>query len=414
MNIKKTLSYYSTKYLLTGITCLFCLGILFSCVASSSSDDDLVPETINVTGMLQGTHNWTSDNIYVLNQKVVVDADAILNIEAGTIIKGSAGEGSLSSALIVARGGKIYANGTADAPIIMTSISDDIKVGQTFGTNLSATDQGLWGGLIVLGNAPCSFSGDVSEEQIEGIPTDDTYGLYGGSDATDNSGVISYVSIRHGGTSEFKGLSLGGVGNGTTISNVEVIASADDGIEFMGGTVDASNLLVWAQGDDGFDIDQAYSGTISNSMVILGENSDHALEIDGPEGSMEDQFTLNNITLVGYFDAEGGEYADYRSNAMGASNNVAAYNFFAGKDVELDNDGVATNYNDGLLTFGTWQIEVPDGDSLEEIFNNKADNVTVTGFGSTASNVAANLQTVGADASVFSWTMAAAEGATGL
>ncbi len=392
---------------------------------SACSDDDPAPvdpvdpvdpvsETINVTGMLQGTHNWTSNNTYVLNQKVVVDAGATLNIEAGTVIKGSAGQGSLASALVIARGGMINAVGTADAPIIMTSVSDDLSTMDDLGPE----DQGLWGGLLVLGYAPCSFSGDVSELQIEGIPADDTFGLYGGNDASDNSGTISYVSIRHGGAvigadNEINGLTLGGVGNGTTINNVEVIANSDDGIEFFGGTVDVSNALVWACGDDLLDIDQAYSGTISNSIVLAGSNSDHGMEIDGPEGTFSDQFTLNNITLVGYFDAEGGEYADYRSNAMGASNNVAAYNFFAGKDVELDNDGVATNYNDGLLTFGTWEIEVPEGDSLEEIFNNKADNVTVTGFGANASDVAAGSQTVGCDTSALAWTFANAAAGLG-
>ena len=405
------------KYLLLFIA-------IFAFSACSDDDDpapvdpvdpvDPVSETINVTGMLQGTHNWTSNNTYVLNQKVVVDAGATLNIEAGTVIKGSAGQGSLASALVVARGGMINAVGTADAPIIMTSVSDDLSTMDDLGPE----DQGLWGGLLVLGYAPCSFSGDVSELQIEGIPADDTFGLYGGNDASDNSGTISYVSIRHGGAvigadNEINGLTLGGVGNGTTINNVEVIANSDDGIEFFGGTVDVSNALVWACGDDLLDIDQAYSGTISNSIVLAGSNSDHGMEIDGPEGTFSDQFTLNNITLVGYFDAEGGEYADYRSNAMGASNNVAAYNFFAGKDVELDNDGVATNYNDGLLTFGTWQIEVPDGDSLEEIFNNKADNVTVTGYGSTASNVAAGSQTVGCDTSALAWTYANAAAGLG-
>ena len=104
---------------------------------SACSDDDPAPvdpvdpvdpvsETINVTGMLQGTHNWTSNNTYILNQKVVVDAGATLNIEAGTVIKGSAGQGSLASALVVARGGMINAIGTADAPIIFTSVSDDL------------------------------------------------------------------------------------------------------------------------------------------------------------------------------------------------------------------------------------------------------------------------------------------------
>ena len=156
---------------------------------------DPVSETINVTGMLQGTHNWTSNNTYILNQKVVVDAGATLNIEAGTVIKGSAGQGSLASALVVARGGMLNAVGTADAPIIFTSVSDDLSTMDDLGPE----DQGLWGGLLVLGNAPCSFSGDVSELQIEGIPADDTFGLYGGSDPGDNSGTISYVSIRHGG-----------------------------------------------------------------------------------------------------------------------------------------------------------------------------------------------------------------------
>ena len=156
---------------------------------------DPVSETINVTGMLQGTHNWTSNNTYVLNQKVVVDAGATLNIEAGTVIKGSPGQGSLASALIVARDGMINAVGTADAPIIFTSVSDDLSTMDDLGPE----DQGLWGGLLILGNAPCSFSGDVSELQIEGIPADDTFGLYGGNNPSDNSGTISYVSIRHGG-----------------------------------------------------------------------------------------------------------------------------------------------------------------------------------------------------------------------
>ena len=72
-------------------------------------------------------------------------------------------------------------------------------------------------------------------------------------------------------------------------SNVEVIGNQDDGIEFFGGTVNASNLLVWGQGDDGLDIDQSYAGTISNAIVIANSTSDHGLEIDGPEGSMERQ-----------------------------------------------------------------------------------------------------------------------------
>jgi hypothetical protein len=395
---------------------------LFAFNACSDDDDpapapvpvDPVSETINVTGMLSGANTWTSNNTYILNQKVVVDAGATLTIEAGTVIKGSAGAGSLASALVVARGGQIFANGTADAPIIMTSVADNLD------GNLdpsSPDTQGLWGGLLVLGNAPCSFEGDAVEAQIEGIPADDTFGLYGGNDPSDNSGVITYVSVRHGGAvigenNEINGITLGGVGNGTVIENIEVVANSDDGIEFFGGTVNVTNALVWACGDDLIDIDQAYSGTVSNAIVLAGANSDHGMEIDGPEGSFEDQFVLNNITLVGNSVTENGEYADYRSNAQGATNNLAAWGFQVGKDIELDNDGVATNYNDGILTFGTIQIDVPDGDSLADIFNNRAD-IAAPGFGDTASDVAQASQTVGCDTSALAWTYANAAAALG-
>ena len=194
---------------------------LFSC----SSDDDnnggtTTPQVnvVSVTGSITSNTTWSNDNIYQLNQKVVVQDGATLTIEAGTIVKGSSGTGSLASALVVARGGKLMAEGTASEPIIMTSASDNITIGQTMGTNLDQNDRGLWGGLIVLGNAPCSFSGDVTDLQIEGIPAEDTWGLYGGSNATDNSGVMKYISIRHGGAligegNEINGLTLGGVGS---------------------------------------------------------------------------------------------------------------------------------------------------------------------------------------------------------
>ncbi|MCD2258560.1 hypothetical protein [Psychroserpens luteolus] len=367
---------------------------------------------VSVTGAITQNTTWTNDNIYQLNQKVVVDNGAILTIEAGTIIKGTPGTGSLASALIVARGAQINAVGTASEPIIFTSTSDNITCGETAGTNLDENDRGLWGGLIVLGNAPCSFSGDITEAQIEGIPADDTFGLYGGADAADNSGVLSYISIRHGGAligegNEINGLTLGGVGNGTIINNIEVVANVDDGIEFFGGTVNASNLLVWAQGDDALDIDQAYSGTIDNAVVVLGDFSDHAFEIDGPEGSATGSFTLQNATIIGNTVTENGEYADYRSGATGFTTNIYAFGFKDSSDVELDNDGVATNYNTGDLTFGAWEIVLPTGvTDVTSIFVNKAETVMVTGFGATATAVTEGANTVGATTSSLSWTYA--------
>ena len=375
--------------------------------------------TVSVSGMISESTTWTNDNIYVLNQKVVVPSGVVLTIQAGTIIKGTEGTGSLASALIIAQGGKLNAVGTATEPIIFTSINDNIEVGQTAGTNLNETNSGLWGGLIVLGYAPSSFSGDVDVVQIEGIPADDTFGLYGGEDATDNSGVYQYISIRHGGAligegNEINGLTLGGVGSGTIIENIEVVANVDDGIEFFGGTVNATNLLVWAQGDDAIDIDQGYSGIIDNAIVILGANSDHAFEIDGPEGTATGSFTLRNSTIVGNAVTENGEYADYRSKAMGRTENIYAYGFKSSSDVELDNDGVATNYNDGLLTFGAWEIVLPTGVSeVTDIFVNKAETVEVSGFGSTTTAVSEGENTVGATTSLLSWTYANAKAELG-
>ena len=101
---------------------------------------------------------------------------------------------------------------------------------------------------------------------------------------------------------------------------------------------------------------------------------------------------------------EDGEYADYRSNAMGHTTNLYALNFKASSDIELDNDGVANNYNSGLLSFGTFEIVVPEGATIESIFNNKAENVAVDGFGSTASSIAANENTVGANTANLAWS----------
>ncbi len=373
--------------------------------------------SVDVSGLITQNTTWTSNNTYILNGKVVVGVGVTLTIEAGTIIKGKPGTGSLASALIVQRGSKIDAQGTADKPIVFTAFDDNIQVGQKFGTNLSIADNGKWGGLLILGKAKGSFKGDVSEVQIEGIPASDTFGLYGGNDDNDNSGVLKYISIRHGGAeigegNEINGLTLGAVGKGTVIENVEVVANFDDGVEFFGGSVNASGLMVWGAGDDGLDVDQSYSGTVTNSMVILGDTSDHALEIDGPEGSYEAGFVLKDLTLKGNTVTGDGEYGDYRDRAMGETNNVYAYGFKASADVELDNDGVATNYNNGKLKFGTWQIVLPSGvTDVKTIFANKATGVTVTGFGDNAAAVTAGSQTVGATLSAFDWTYAKSKSA---
>jgi hypothetical protein len=256
---------------------------------------------------------WYAGTIYQLAGRITVTAGVTLTIEPGTIIKGEAGIGANATALLVARGGKLNANGTATSPIIFTSVADeidyaDMAAGNFASPNLEASVNGLWGGVIVLGKAPISASNDagvVSEVQIEGIPTSDPNGLYGGNDAADNSGTIRYISIRHGGANigagnEINGLTLGGVGNGTIIDNIEVVANQDDGIEWFGGTVDVTNVVVWKSGDDAIDTDQAWSGELSN-FIVIGATG-HSLELDGPEGTFSAGHSISQGSIKASFD----------------------------------------------------------------------------------------------------------------
>ncbi len=385
-------------------------------------DDGATPPTggtVVVDSDITANTTWSSDSVYNLDGRIFVTDGATLTIEAGTLIKANAGSGANASVLVITRGSKIEAVGTATEPIIFTSASDNIQFGETAGTNLDQNDRGLWGGLIVLGNAPSSFDGDAESAQIEGLPTDTDgdKGLYGGSDAADDSGTIQYVSIRHGGAligegNEINGLTLGAVGSGTTVDNVEVVGNVDDGIEFFGGTVNATNLFVWAVGDDGLDIDQAYSGTIDNAIVVQGNVSDHALEIDGPEGSLAGAYTLTNATLIGLDNnVENGEIADFRSGATGTNSNILVTGFtgigtdLQLSDVELDNSVVAANYTAGTLVFANWEVVLPTGITTSaEIFNDTTDESTFEADAITFSAVAPAPATVGATTSAFSWT----------
>jgi len=348
-----------------------------------------------------------------------VDEGATLTIEPGTIIKGAEGEGTLASALVVARGGTLIANGTADQPIIFTSERDNIQPGMLGGTNLDETQVGLWGGLIILGGAPVSVeSGSVS--QIEGIPADDSFGAYGGNDPMDSSGELSYISVRHGGATigegnEINGITFGGVGAGTVVNNIEVLGNQDDGLEWFGGNVNVTNALVWAQGDDAFDIDQAYSGTIDNFIYIAGPDSDHGLEIDGPEGAENASggFTMRNGWLKGL----ASEYADFRDGARGTVENTYFFNFPANADLELDDNASSSNYFGGVLVISGNEFNtshLSEGNrTIEDICADKADNGDAAGFDTkmASDNSIVTSASVGADASAFAWTYASAKGA---
>ncbi len=274
-------------------------------VISINQDENTIILRENITSDTE----WTSDKTYVLGGRITVEAGATLTIQPGTVIKGEAGTGPNATALLVARNGTLIAEGTETLPIVFTSVADeltgeDIAAGNYASPNLDPDINGLWGGVIVLGNAVISASndnGDVNETQIEGIPTSDPNGLYGGSDNADNSGVIRYISIRHGGANigagnEINGLTLGGIGEPTIINNIEVVANQDDGIEWFGGTVNVNDVVAWNVGDDGIDTDQSWAGTLDNFFVVTPTG--HCFELDGPEGTFEAGHTIRNGTIV--------------------------------------------------------------------------------------------------------------------
>ena len=289
-------------------------------VASCGTDpkDPIDPIKTNkvITSNITSNTTWYADTVYQLGGRITVTSGATLTIQPGTVIKGEAGTGSNATALLVARGGKLMAEGTASLPIIFTSVADEITpemvaAGNFASPNLDPTVNGLWGGLIVLGNAKISpkpgTAGELLEVQIEGIPTSDPNGLYGGNNDADNSGSIKYVSLRHGGTNigsgnEINGMTFGGVGSGTVVENIEIVANQDDGVEWFGGTVSAKNVVVWNAGDDGLDTDQSWAGTCDN----FSRNHDFlklevilTFEYDGSEHSRVTGIDHHSSDLLG-------------------------------------------------------------------------------------------------------------------
>lgn len=290
------------------------LALAAVAVASCGGDpvDPIDPIKTNkvITSNITSNTTWYADTVYQLGGRITVTSGATLTIQPGTVIKGEAGTGSNATALLIARGGKLMAEGTASLPIIFTSVADEITpemvaAGNFASPNLDPTVNGLWGGLIVLGNAKISpkpgTAGELLEVQIEGIPTSDANGLYGGNNDADNSGVIKYVSVRHGGTNigsgnEINGITFGGVGSGTVVENIEIVANQDDGVEWFGGTVNAKNVVVWNAGDDGLDTDQSWGGTCDNFAVITAAG--HVFELDGPEGAYSAGHIFKNGNVV--------------------------------------------------------------------------------------------------------------------
>lgn len=274
----------------------FLLGasvLMSACRKNSDDDDDSTPpppET--VTGTISADKRLTSDRTWILKGYTYVTAGATLTIEPGTVIKSDISD---KGALIIERGAKIMAAGTADKPIVFTS-------GKAAGSRLP----GDWGGIILLGKAPSNLTNPTIEGGVGR--------QYGGTDPEDNSGIMSYVRIEYAGiaaqpNSEINGLTCGGVGRGTKLDHIQVIFGNDDAFEFFGGTVNAKYLVAVGTADDDFDFDNGFSGTIQYAVALrhpkLADPLDasNTIECDNDaNGTINEPRTrpvLSNLTLIG-------------------------------------------------------------------------------------------------------------------
>ncbi len=328
------------KNLFTGI--LIGTAVLFN--ACTIQEDNIGDVIIN-----QGTNENSSENIlegaitsnlkleaskvYELRGGVSVKSGATLTIEAGTrIIAGDVG--GVFSYLAIEQGAKIVAEGTASQPIVFTS-------------NKSTPNPGDWGGLLIAGKAPIN-RGTTATTEVANL-------TYGGTDAADDSGVLKYVRLEYTGgkindNAEYNGLSLYGVGNGTTLEYIQTFNGNDDGIEFFGGTVNLKYAVVTGAGDDSFDWTDGWVGNgqfwIAQQTSVAGDKGIEADNFaDNPTAAPFSNPTLSNITLIGAEDGDG----ENKGIEFRAGTKVTLYNAiikaFPGKGIEVDDDQTLINLN---------------------------------------------------------------------
>ena len=282
---------------------------------------------INVSSDIAVSTTWTANNVYNLTQQIYVLPGATLTIQAGTVVASTTNVGG---SLAVTRGAQIFVNGTEQNPVIMTSTADQATwVGGNPKTGTWRQGANEWGNLTIMGSAyisenlnpatntasPSATNYGTMEGLVAAFPGD-TRPQYGGGNDDDDSGSISYLSLRYGGkvvalTNELNGLSLGGIGRGTDIHHVEIMNNVDDGIEIWGGTVNLKHISIWNVGDDSFDVDQGWRGKAQFGLIVQGYSvpgvqgsgwCDNAIEVDGAEQSDYQPVTtaaLYNFTVIG-------------------------------------------------------------------------------------------------------------------
>jgi hypothetical protein len=268
---------------------------------TASCEVTVVPSTgqvITVSGNITGDTRWYSHAKYKLSGFVYVTNNAVLTIEPGTVIRGVS---NTKATLIIERGSKIMAEGTASQPIVFTS---DKPAGQR------AT--GDWGGVVICGKARTNKH---DEGEGVGIAEGGIGSLYGGTDDNDNSGVMQYVRIEFPGipltstsNSEINGLTMYSVGRSTVIDHIQVSYSGDDSFEWFGGNVNLKYLVALGGLDDGFDTDNGFSGKIQFGLIIQDplksdQSGSNAFESDNDaDGSLLTPVTspvFSNVTALG-------------------------------------------------------------------------------------------------------------------
>jgi len=272
-----------------------------SCRKTDVGDENKPPtEETTLKDSITSDRTLKAGNTYTLHGMVYVTNGAKLTIEPGTTIHG---ETASKGALIITRGSQIIANGTKDKPIVFTSDAADPK-------------RGDWGGLVICGKAPvnASFNGVQGVGQVEGgVNNAAGYGLFGGTNAADNSGVLKYVRIEYAGyaylpDNELNGLTLAGVGNGTTVDYVEIYKANDDAIECFGGTVNLKHTVFISTLDDDYDTDNGWSGHVQWGIVLRdsaiadiskSESFESDNDANGSDLTPQTSGVYSNMTIIG-------------------------------------------------------------------------------------------------------------------
>ena len=362
---------------------------LAACPAGTSEVNSLSGRlNCQLTGDITTNVTLASGADYVLNGRVRIGVDntsaATLTVQPGVRIYGKSG----ADFLVITRGSKIEANGTAANPIVMTSVQDIIG---------SPTAAGQWGGLVLLGNAPSNKCNQADLASCE-IQAEGEAGPYGGANWEDNSGRLNYVVVKHAGfevipDNELNGITFAGVGSGTKCSNIQVHQNVDDGIEMFGGSVSCKNVVLTANGDDSVDWADGWNGKLQFVLVkhaADGAKANRGIEADNQSGNFGalpiSNPTIANMTIIGNtFDGDD----DSEGVLLRAGTNAQLANFVItgptgmGECLEIESDESRALAAAGSLTMTNSVIACPTeavkgtvdaGTTTEQWFLNQAGN----------------------------------------